>query len=531
MKRETLERIDACLEGTLDEAGFAELQRELRESPEALDHYCRQAEVHGRLEWELGEPAQALIREKAPAPRIRTRSFSRPRWVVPLASAAALALAMLIGRHLPEAPDPAVIRNVPAPAPGPPEPDSVGRITRSAQAQWTSPPLEAGDTVESGSLELAGGSVEITFDCGATVLLDGRSSLTLTSATRARLESGKATVAIPPEARGFVLETPSTLLSEHNTRFGVAVESDGSAEVHVLEGRVELNGKWGDLSSLMLAKNKPVRVNREGILLAGEKYRPEQFPVRPPAGPELLPEWFLHWSFDSAATTRDTFRESGVRPPGMPAVPAEVRLTGEKGSVGLIPGRFGNAVQFNGEDAFLATAFPGIGGDTPRSVAFWVRLPTNCPEVFAYSILSWGTSKAGGKWQVGWNTAYDNSGTRGAIRTEVQGGYRIGSTNLLDGRWHHVAIVFLGGPGSGTGNIRHYVDGSLESTTALKSQAIATEVAGPKALPLSIGRRIEADAYYKTFKGELDELYILPTALTPEQIKALFHSNRPPATR
>jgi hypothetical protein len=281
----------------------------------------------------------------------------------------------------------------------------------------------------------------------------------------------------------------------------------------------------------MLAKDKPVRVNRQGILLAGEKYRPEQFPVRPPAGPELLPEWFLHWSFDSAATTRDTFRESGIRPPGMPTVPAEVRLTGEKGSVGLIPGRFGSAVQLNGEDAFLATAFPGIAGNTPRSVAFWIRLPANCPEVFAYSILSWGTSNAGGKWQVGWNTANDNSGTRGAIRTEVQGGYRIGSTSLLDGRWHHVAIVFLGGPESGTGDIRHYVDGSLESTTALKSQPIATEVEGPKALPLSIGRRIEPGAYYKTFKGELDELYILPTALTPEQIKALFHANRPPATR
>jgi ferric-dicitrate binding protein FerR (iron transport regulator) len=528
MKREALEHIDACLEGSLDEAGFAELQRELRDDPAALDHYCRQAELHGRLEWELGEPAQALFRE-SPRPT-RPPAKARTRWPqFAMAAAAVLLLALGISPMLKDRSAPAAVQVEPPPAV---EPDYVARITRSVDAIWKSDSLQAGDYVEPGTLSLSGGSVEITFDCGATVLLEGGSSLILTSATRARLESGKATVAIPGEARGFIFETPSTLLSELDSRFGVAVDSDGSAEVHVLEGRVELNGKWGDLASLMLAKNKPVRVNREGILLAGERYRPEQFPVRPPAGPELLPEWFLHWSFDTAATTRDTFRESGNRPPGMPAFPAEVRLTGEKASVGLIPGRFGNAVQLNGEDAFLATGFPGIAGHAPRSIAFWVRLPANSSEIFAYSILSWGTAQAGGKWQVGWNTGTDNPGTRGAIRTEVQGGYRIGSTNLLDGRWHHITIVFLGGPGSGTGShLRHYVDGRLEPTTAVKARAISTVVSGPKALPLSIGRRIESDAYFRTFKGELDELYILPTALTPEQIQALFHANRPPAVR
>ena len=60
MRRHTLEQIDACLEGSLDEEGFASLQQELRENPNALDHYCRQAEIHGRLQWELGEPAQSL---------------------------------------------------------------------------------------------------------------------------------------------------------------------------------------------------------------------------------------------------------------------------------------------------------------------------------------------------------------------------------------------------------------------------------------------------------------------------------------
>ncbi|MCU0796631.1 MAG: FecR domain-containing protein [Akkermansiaceae bacterium] len=529
MKRETLERIDACLEGTLDPAGFDELQRELRDDPAALAHYCHQAALHGRLEWELGEPAQTLIRESsrpvlAPA-QARTRL---PRFAM---AAAALVL-LVLGISLWPQDRSAPVAVAPIEPPPAEEPDYVARITRSADAVWKSQAIQAGDYLQPGTLELAAGSAEVTFDCGASVLLQGGSSLILTSATRARLESGKATVEIPREARGFIFETPSTLLSEHNSRFGVAVDGDGSAEIHVLEGRVELNGKWGDLASLMLGKNKPVRVNREGILLAGERYRPDQFPVRPPAGPELLPEWFLHWSFDSAATSRETFRESGHRPPGMPVFPAEVRLNEEKASVGLIPGRFGNAVQLNGEDAFLATGFPGIAGHAPRSVAFWIRLPANSSEIFAYSILSWGSPTPGNKWQIGWNTGTDSRGTRGAIRTEVQGGYKVGSTNLLDGRWHHVAIVFLGGPGAATdSHIRHYVDGRLEQTTAVKSHPISTGTSGPKALPLSIGRRIESDTHFRTFKGDLDELYILPTALTPEQIQVLFLENRPPTVR
>jgi hypothetical protein len=528
MKRETLERIDACLEGALDQAGFTMLQRELREDPAALDHYCHQAALHGRLEWELGEPSQALFKEIHNPPQTPARLLIRwPQFALATAAALALALGIAFLLKAPTTPSSA------QPAQSPPaEPEYVARITRNANAIWKSQPLKAGDYLQPGTLNLRSGSAEITFDCGATVLLQGDSSLILTSATWARLENGKATVTIPQQARGFILETPSTLLSQRNSRFGVAVDQDGSAEVHVLDGRVELNGKWGDLASLMLAKNRPARVNRDGILLAGERYRPDQFPVRPPATPELLPKWFLHWTFDTAATTRDTFRESGLRPPGLPTYPAEVRLTGDKASVSLIPGRFGNAVQLNGQEAFLATAFPGIAGNDPRSIAFWIRLPQNSSEIFAYSILSWGSPSAGNKWQIGWNTGTDNRGTRGAILTEVQGGYKVGSTNLLDGRWHHVAIVFLGGPGAATdGHLRHYVDGRLEQTTAVKSHPISTSISGPKALPLSIGRRIEADTNFRTFKGDLDELYILPTALTPEQIQALHLANQPPPVR
>lgn len=526
MTRETMERIDACLAGTLDEAGFAELQREMRADPVVREHYCRQAEIHGRLEWELGEPAQAMVHGKRPAPPARVRSSRAPLW-----AAAAAVVALAGGFVLFRADRPPVIATDP-PLEIPAATDFVARITRDTGAEWAGTGHASGAWLRAGELRLEKGSAEITFDSGATVVLEARAVLEVTSPTRARLDRGKATVHIPQQASDFVFETPSTQLSQRMTRFGVVVEDDGQSEIHVLDGRVELTGKWGQLQSLVLEKDRPVRVDGAGALLAARRYAPENFPAAQPASPDLLPPWFQHWSFDTATTAEDTFRDSGRRPDDMPAFPAQVRLASPDASVGLIGGRFGNAVGFNGRDGFLATRFPGIEGNAPRSVAFWIRIPPDTPDTFAYSMISWGSPTAGEKWQIGWNTGSDNRGTRGAIRTEVGLGYHVGSTDLRDGDWHHVVSIFLGGKDArSASHIRHYIDGRLESTTATGDRAVNTRIEGADAYPVSIGRRIEDDGVFRTFKGDLDEIYLFPLALTPEQVVSLYQSNTPPAIR
>jgi hypothetical protein len=187
----------------------------------------------------------------------------------------------------------------------------------------------------------------------------------------------------------------------------------------------------------------------------------------------------------------------------------------------------------NGQRGFLATDFPGFSGASPRSISFWVRIPPDTPETLAYSFLSWGTKDVqGGKWQMGWNTGNDNPGTVGALRTEVQGGYHIGSTDLRSGRWHHLVCVFTGGTGADVAShVRHYIDGRLDPTTAILSKAVDTRTSGNNVLPLTLGRRLEGDSYYRTFSGELDEVYLFPTALTPEQIEQLYRENHPPGLR
>ena len=527
MNRRTMERIDAALDGSLDAAEFAALQDELREDPAALDHWCKQAEIHGRLQWELAADAAPLAMPLAkPA---KPRRFV-PQW----AAAAALLLGGIGIGWLAKHEKPATTAAIPAPPQVTYGSETVGRITGAEGAQWHGASHAVGDWIGTGPLDLTAGNAVFTFDCGASVQLRGPARLHLTSPTRALLESGTATVDIPAQAYGFVFETPTTEISRRLSRFALAVDADGHTEVHVLDGQIQLSGKLRDLATSDLGKNSALRVDKGGSVVKGTRYRAEQLTTALPESADLLPAWFLHWGFDALDAKAGSFGETGKhREPG-PAFNAQVHLSHRDAEVALVPGRFGNAVRMNGQRGFLATEFPGIEGDQPRTISFWVKIEPDTPETLAYSFLSWGTkdTTGGGKWQLGWNRGNDNSGVLGAIRTEVELGFHVGSTDLRTGRWHHVVSVFSGGPGADIANqIRHYVDGRLEATTAVLSRPVDTRVSGEKALPLTIGRRLDVDDYFRTFRGEMDEVYVFPAALTPEQIERLYRENQPPELR
>lgn len=529
MNRRTMERIDAALDGSLDAAEFAALQDELREDPAALEHWCKQSEIHGRLQWELAAESApfAIPVPKQPA---KQRRFI-PQW----AAAAALLLGGIgIGWFAKQERPGSSVAIITPPVAIPYGSETVGRITGSENAQWSGSAHTVGDWIGTGPLDLVSGSAVFTFDCGASVQLRGPARLHLTSPTRALLETGTATVDIPAQAYGFVFETPTTEISRRLSRFALAVDADGHTEVHVLDGEIRLSGKLRDLTTSSLAKDSALRVDQGGAVVTGTRYRAEQLTTALPESADLLPAWYLHWGFDDLDTKTGTFRETGKhRDPG-PAFNAQVHLSHPDAQLALVPGRFGNAIRMNGQRGFLATEFPGIEGNQPRSIAFWVKIEPDTPETLAYSFLSWGVKdpEGGGKWQLGWNRGNDNPGVVGAIRTEVELGYHVGSTDLRTGRWHHVVSVFSGGPGADISNqVRHYVDGRLEATTAVLSKVVDTKVSDAKSLPLTIGRRLDVDDYFRTFRGEMDEVYVFPSALTPEQIEHLYRDNKAPELR
>lgn len=166
------------------------------------------------------------------------------------------------------------------------------------------------------------------------------------------------------------------------------------------------------------------------------------------------------------------------------------------------------ALDFNGTNEYIDVAsYDGVTGSTPRTLSAWVKVPSTGAGDNA--ILSWGVDSGGKKWifrvQVG-------NGQAGAARVEVNGGYIVGTTDLRDDQWHHVAAVLP----QGKNNVKDmilYVDGTGDGVSASQGKAIST----------ATGRDVQIgqDHSSREFKGQMDDVAIWDHALTGGQIGLL----------
>jgi len=107
--------------------------------------------------------------------------------------------------------------------------------------QWKAPAGMAEDQrLTAGLIELESGIAIIDFDGGARLALQGPATLEPLGPKSARLHVGSATVRCEDGLYSFSLLTPTSTILDLGTEFGVAVEPDGTSEVHVLDGEVEI---------------------------------------------------------------------------------------------------------------------------------------------------------------------------------------------------------------------------------------------------------------------------------------------------
>jgi hypothetical protein len=117
----------------------------------------------------------------------------------------------------------------------------IARITDSHSAQWQDGavlPVGRSLLAVGQKLSLVSGLVEISFDNGARVLLEGPAELTLDSPVRATLAHGQLTAEIPEQAIGFTIQTPMVNVVDLGTKFGVRVSPKGMTDVAVFSGEV-----------------------------------------------------------------------------------------------------------------------------------------------------------------------------------------------------------------------------------------------------------------------------------------------------
>lgn len=119
----------------------------------------------------------------------------------------------------------------------------VATLEDSIQAKWA----EADGAMKAGvrlatrkSHYLRGGVVSLKFDNNAKVTVEGPAEFEIVSEDRIRMQYGRLYCIVPQEALGFSVVTPTVMVVDLGTEFGVQADFNGTTELHVSRGLTRL---------------------------------------------------------------------------------------------------------------------------------------------------------------------------------------------------------------------------------------------------------------------------------------------------
>ncbi len=159
----------------------------------------------------------------------------------------------------------------------------VARITATRNCMWaeTAKNLGFGSRLTSGQrLDLANGLIEITFNDGAVVVLEGPATFDVDSPGRAQLHEGRMSAVVPERAHGFQVATARLNVVDLGTEFGLMAEAEGTAEVHVFNGLVKaqlLDERGNQVRTMELNTAQAARIEPAAGFLAPIPARDDEF--------------------------------------------------------------------------------------------------------------------------------------------------------------------------------------------------------------------------------------------------------------
>jgi len=397
----------------------------------------------------------------------------------------------------------------------------VARIMKTTGAVWEH--RNPDPSLKKGQVVLNQGYAKVLMKNGVLLTLEAPISFDIKSPDLIKVNHGRLVARVPEQAIGFTVLTPSSEVVDLGTEFGIDVNYDGTSEVHVIEGEVKARAlKEKEFVNLLKNDARSFDAQQQAAVIASH---PEKF-LRALPGRSAVSPQYLHWSFDDKGAVVSC-GGTGINGKQFPGTLES--FNGEEGPL-YQNGQFGDALYFNGEGAHVATTFPGIGDNNPRTVAFWVKVPKNFSIYNGYGIVSWGLMEKGAAWQISPNPGI-HEGLVGRVRVGTMKAPVIGTTDLRDNRWHHIAIVMYGGSSANTStHILIYVDGKIEKTSLKSVTKIRTTLDSKKSRPLMFGKNMSSvgggmQRKGSYFKGWLDEVYIFDSALDQNQIQNLMQHN------
>jgi len=258
-EKELYDLITAAMEGTISPEQHASLIEILSDDPEALERYScyvsfvsvfRAGDILKDVDTEaesvrdiplltaLAEyektapvveiPKEEIEEESEPVIRpLKKKPLSKLQIAAIVTSAAAMLLFALFIKFVPE-PLPSV---------------EVATLVDQMNVQWSESSLEpeVGSRLwtNEGSLELEKGIVSIKYDKSAKIIVEGPALFKI-ERSGVYLEHGYVYSNVSETSLGFTVETPTSRFVDMGTEFGVLAEVDGSSEVHVTKGKVQL---------------------------------------------------------------------------------------------------------------------------------------------------------------------------------------------------------------------------------------------------------------------------------------------------
>jgi len=525
-------RIQSLLDGSITEIEFQHLDDELTANPEARLVYYSYVVLHQGLQYRLSRTPSATahlgdhaLRGLSESRLDRQRKKAR-RWA--LFSAAALLLITLVTMRF---------FFLEKEVPGIPVDFSVSPGTLVTLSH----DVEVADGSHLGiesRLQISQGTVELKFASGVRAIVQGPADITLQEEGLLYMDSGIAWFHVPENARGFTVLTRELKIIDLGTKFGVISDPQIDDEVHVFLGKVKVEARHGVKKETTLTTNHAALVRPYGRFHTVVP-RPETFLT---TLPKSLPH--LHWSFDDRdeLLTTNTLRDT-------PNIQYQMHASGNpSGAPNLTEGVFGKALSLDGISDYLETDWTGILGDSPRSVAFWIKMPNRRDAEIrpqsSNTIVAWGKqqdwgsehAKINSKWTI--HLGYPEN--QHPVLHISYGGFWYFSPDVIldDDIWHHVAVTYEG-KSDPTGNpiTTLYIDGKVSSLKHSAHAPIRRDKDNNVFIhtldntPLVIGAELSRDSRHfvrnhQFLQAEIDELFIIEGVISHDDVLELIEANQ-----
>ncbi|MFO1486708.1 MAG: LamG-like jellyroll fold domain-containing protein [Verrucomicrobiaceae bacterium] len=392
---------------------------------------------------------------------------------------------------------------------------SVAVLTRGVNLEWESAAIAPGTPLSPGLLKLKSGIAQIEFYQGARVLIEGPAELQLISSGEATCTRGKLSANVPPQAKGFRINTPKGTIVDLGTEFGLDV-SDASVEVHVFKGEVELHKAAESMKSLkegqamaFAAESQMLPANLSNFAslsdldsrtALSDRTQLERWRI---ASDKLNadPALKLHFDFQDDDTARSLRNHTSLGEDGS--------IVGAAWTTGRWPGK--GALEFrNISDRVRLSAPAEVKALT---MAMWVRI--NGLDRYFNSLFM---SESWGERRVHWQIVRD-----GRIRLGIAGGpgqrhqdcdTEVFFTPERFGRWTHLAVTF----DPQAKEVRHYANGTLLAKIPLKD----TSPLKPGIAELgNWNDRRTTGVAIRHLSGTMDEFALWDRVLSEAEIKAM----------